>query len=156
MATTKRRRTASSSSQILATPIDDCRSEIPEVSLRLRDALSCKVCKDWLDDPIVLNCGFARRPRARAGRPTPDARPAARAPRRTAARAGHALCRDCATQWFAQPQRPTCPTCRREVSKRAAVTKAHSVQSDLIAAVAAGRAACEVAGSPAPKKAPAR
>jgi hypothetical protein len=42
------------------------------------------------------------------------------------------------------------------VSKRAAVTKAHSVQSDLIAAVAAGRAACEVAGSPAPKKAPAR
>ena len=69
MATTKRRRTASSSSQILATPIDDCRSEIPEVSLRLRDALSCKVCKDWLDDPIVLNCGFARRPRARAGSP---------------------------------------------------------------------------------------
>ena len=120
-ASTERRKRRSAS--IACTPVDDSRASIPEVSLRLRDALTCKVCKDWLDDPICLACG-------------------------------HALCRDCATQWFAQPQQPTCPTCRAKVPRRAAVTKAHSVQADLIAAVAAGRACCALAGSPAPKKKP--
>lgn len=83
--------------------VSGCHSTAPS----LRQALSCKVCRDWFEDPVALPCG-------------------------------HAICRQCATTWFAE--QVTCPSCRSRASKRSAATKADNKQYDLLRATAAAQA----------------
>ncbi|KAJ1450055.1 hypothetical protein M885DRAFT_621993 [Pelagophyceae sp. CCMP2097] len=85
-------------------------ARLEATSERLRDAMSCKVCKDFFQSPVTLPCG-------------------------------HAMCTGCAKAWF--KQRPNCPTCRQDVSKRCVETKARAGEEDFCKAVAAAQKTVE-------------
>lgn len=87
--TTRRSRKASDPPCTPANDNEELRDRIREASLKLKDALSCKVCGDWFEDPIGLGCGhslcrqcavewFAKSPTCPTCRAPADPRGAAR------------------------------------------------------------------------------